>query len=742
MREFVNAKKTYIVALAVLFVFVSLSETTYSLFLKSDVTDEFNYNTGLLDLEFVNNEIVTLDETFPMIDSDGAKLKPYILTLKNTGTIPYLYDLKMISDNDGIDYKYIKVRVNDNLPHTLDSTNNIISSGNIIYPNEEVSFKINAWLDYNTPNSELGKSFSAKIVTSGTSTYKTLDNSGANRPKLNNDMIPVFYDDNDNLWHIASKNNNDDKYLWYNYNEKKWANVVTLNNSNKYIYDINRKNDIKIDDVKVNNGNLIIDDNYLDIGFDNFIHNVSSLIFRVKFADLNDKNYIFSDGNVSYYYDNVNKKFVISSGNSLVSSNEFNIDSTKWYIIGYTYDGNKVSFYVNGTDMGDANIKLTSGKSLKIGANNKFDKISKITIGDVLIYNRVLTDNEIKSNYSLSFNIIKDGLTSGYSNFMPMSLSEYYNSLENGGIVNLNDVKAFYVWIPRFKYMVWNVMGEKGIDTYNAYGKGINIVFENGTTNSGVIRCSDNKCFSDINKTALISSNDNGKYYTHPAFSKNSSELTGFWVGKYEVSTTSTECNNDNINGCNSDKLDIYAKLNYNVWRNNSLVNYYKAVSKMGDGYHIIKNTEWGAISYLTYSKYGMCTDNKCNNVMANDKYISGSSNSDTTTGNMYGVFDLAGGASEYMMSSLGNVDILVNDLPISNDDYNLYKDDVFILGDATREISLENGIWYNDTFDINNNEYWIIRGGNITSNMKGLYAYNTISNDGDFYVSTRIVYK
>ena len=83
MKEFISAKRTYIVLLAVFFVFVSLSETTYSLFLKSDSTDEFGYNTGLLDLKFVEDEAIKLENVFPIPDSEGVKLKPYKLTLKN-----------------------------------------------------------------------------------------------------------------------------------------------------------------------------------------------------------------------------------------------------------------------------------------------------------------------------------------------------------------------------------------------------------------------------------------------------------------------------------------------------------------------------------------------------------------------------------------------------------------------------------------------------------------------------------
>ena len=148
MKEFIKTKKTYVVALAVLFVFVSLSGTTYSLFLKSDTTNEFNYNTGLLDLEFVEDEQISLENAFPMSDSEGIKQEPYVLTLKNTGSITYLFDLKMLSNivDNSINPNYIKIKVNDNLPITLSSNDGILESNIVIYPNEEISFKINVEL--------------------------------------------------------------------------------------------------------------------------------------------------------------------------------------------------------------------------------------------------------------------------------------------------------------------------------------------------------------------------------------------------------------------------------------------------------------------------------------------------------------------------------------------------------------------------------------------------------------------
>ena len=726
MIDFVKNKRNFILSLAILFVFISLSDTTYSLFLKSNSTEEFTYNTGILDLQFVEDKPLTLQNAFPMNDSDAMRLEPYTLTLKNTGNVIYYFNLKMVSseETNAIDSRYIKVKVNDNLASNLSLNDNIIISNQIIYPGEEITYKINIWLDINTPNKELGKKFTAKITTVGNSIYKTLDSSGANSPKLYSSMIPVSYDTELKQWKIADRTNLDESNIWYDYNNSMWANVVNIKESDKKIYDITRKNDLDVTNVKYNNGNIIIENKALDIKLSNYNYNEITNIFRIKFNDSKeDKIYIISNGNISYYYDFTSKKFIFKNNNNIVSSNEYSIEKDKWYIIGYTYNTNKVTFYLDGTNIGSANLNgnISSSSSFKVGTNEDFKEISNITIGTILTYNSILSDSDFSNNYKTSLQIINDNLLSGYTEFIPMTLKEYYLSRENGFTINSNDISSFYVWIPRYKYRVWNITGEEKIDTYNALKTGVELLFENGLTSSGVVYCENNKCFSNIDKTIEVTKLDNDKFYTHPAFKNENEELTGLWVSKYEVSL-------DN-------ESNIEIKPGNNIWKDDYLSNYFETIKKISEAedYHVIKNTEWGAIAYLAYSKYGICKDHKCDTINSNTSYISGNNESDSTTKNIYGVFDMSGSAIEYTMGNItkdGTLNLdnsYFKNVPIGTDDYDRYTSDSFILGDATKEISQE----------IINNEYsWIIRGNN------NIFSYSTINDDKNQNISTRVVTK
>jgi len=731
MIDFIQGKRNIMLALAIMFVVVSLSGTTYSLFFNSEVTNNFTYTTGLLDLQINEDKQIVLSNAFPTIDSEGMKTKPYELTITNTGNVPYLFDLKMLSttEENVIDNKYIKVMVDDNLPATLYTSSGIIVSNDIIYPEETKTYEIRVWLDYNTPNQELGKTFISKIAAIGESTYKTLDNSNANRPELLQGMIPVSYNSNTNTWQKTSENNLIEDNLWYDYNNSVWANVVMVKDSKKQIYDITGKNHIQIEKIKSNNRNAIIGDEYLDLKV-SYNENIISNILRIKFDDLKEeKIYIISNDRVSYYYDNNLSKFVLKIGNNIVSSSTYKIEKNKWYIIGYTYDGEKVSYYIDGNKISTSTISdsIITKSTFKLGTNEKNNKISKITIGDVYIYNRILSPEEIATNYKTSISIIYDSLVAGYNEFYPMTLNEYYQSAKEGQTINLSDVTSFYVWIPRFKYKVWNVTGKPSTDIYDAQNKGIEISFEEDTLSSGTIYCQKGICYSDNLMITKVTETDNGKYYTHPAFTTENGELSGFWVSKYEISNNNIIENKPGNTIITNQTPSLLQKQIKNINSNNN--------------YHMIKNTEWGAITYLSHSKYGICKSLKCQPIQGNQTYISGNNPQDSTTGNEFGVYDMSGGASEFVMgiysNELGNTSL---DSVINQKEIDLYYPNTFILGDATLETTLTENSWNSGISNfINETNNWFIRGGIAEVESSSIYSYRASSDNASEYITTRI---
>ena len=83
-----------------------------------------------------------------------------------------------------------------------------------------------------------------------------------------------------------------------------------------------------------------------------------------------------------------------------------------------------------------------------------------------------------------------------------------------GQVIPQSEILQMYVWIPRYKYLLWNA------NNGSSNEKSISLTFEKNT---------DTKSTGSTNDTWL----------TNPAFTFGDSELNGFWVGKFEASGTS-----------------------------------------------------------------------------------------------------------------------------------------------------------------------------------------------------------
>ena len=254
------------------------------------------------------------------------------------------------------------------------------------------------------------------------------------------------------------------------------------------------------------------------------------------------------------------------------------------------------------------------------------------------------------------------------------SRSTYLNA-SPGTEIPMDDILTMQVWIPRYKYKVWNYNSN---GTEGSEPQEIEIMFEEGTNTTGDITCTDTISRADgaksesckINNTECTDSTCNNKYYTHPAFTFGSEKLTGFWIGKFELTGTIPNITSKpNLNSLRGQNISSFAT---NIMKMNDSGNQY-GLSTNTDT-HMIKNMEWGAVAYLSHSKYGTCTDETCQEIGINNNsnYITGcgssagSSSSSTcnsydteqgmlasTTGNIYGVYDMSGGAYDYAMGNI-----------------------------------------------------------------------------------------
>ncbi len=402
--------------------------------------------------------------------------------------------------------------------------------------------------------------------------------------------------------------------------------------------------------------------------------------------------------------------------------------------------------------------------------------------------------------------------------------SEKREEYKNGSLgkkIKMEDILTMQVWIPRYKYKVWNY----NLDgTKTSEPQEIEIKFEKGTKTTGEIKCTDNiqgesgdgtSEVCTINNEECSDSLCNNKYYTHPAFTFGSEKLTGFWVGKFEVSSD-IDCipnlNSTVGNGCNLTTINPLVKPQITSWRGAQVSVYENNIMKMNDngniyGFssnvdtHMIKNIEWGAVAYLSHSKYGTCKDGTCEEISMNSttNFITGcgmqgeniytageicnSYNTQlgmnsSTTKNIYGAYDMNGGSYEYVMGDLNSIingEKLVGYAPAYGSGYTgvVYNAGTYIdfsgtynypenkyidiytfnenvsnlklskLGDAIKEFrNKEDRSWYNDYNNIiNSNNMWFLRGGrNANGGGNGIFASNVTHGGGHQNNSTRLI--
>lgn len=171
-----------VVLLAISFIFIALSNSTYALFSNDAYGANTNqYTTGMLSIEASSkSENITLDNVLPMSDEEGLKTNPYVFIIKNIGNLDYLFDVKLLSTGDSstsFSSQYIKLQIDEGEVITLsDLSNGEIKSDITLLAGDSIDISVRVWLSIETPNSEIGKSFNSKIVTDGQAVYTSSNN--------------------------------------------------------------------------------------------------------------------------------------------------------------------------------------------------------------------------------------------------------------------------------------------------------------------------------------------------------------------------------------------------------------------------------------------------------------------------------------------------------------------------------------------------------------------------------------
>ena len=362
-----------------------------------------------------------------------------------------------------------------------------------------------------------------------------------------------------------------------------------------------------------------------------------------------------------------------------------------------------------------------------------------------------------------------------------------YLSASVGTEISMNDILTMEVWIPRYKYKVWNYNSD---GTKTSSPQQIEITFENDNESTGEITCSDSISGTDgkASETCKLKSTNatctdslcNNKTYTHPAFTFGNEELSGFWTSKFELTgLLSSITSKPNLVSVGSKSVSGYETNIMNMKNNNNQYGF-----STNTDTHMIKNSEWGAVAYLSHSKYGTCSGGSCveiginnnSNYMTGCGATAGSAKSSvcdsyntsngmlaSTTFNIYGVYDSSGGTAEYTMANIVGTDgktMMTNSSGISTYPNAKYYDKYSYsgnnsdaakikskLGDGIKEMfndTTNDKLWYGDSAWIahGSNAAWFTRGaGSGNGSSAGVFTSSCGSGAGEYaFIATRFI--
>ena len=233
---------------------------------------------------------------------------------------------------------------------------------------------------------------------------------------------------------------------------------------------------------------------------------------------------------------------------------------------------------------------------------------------------------------------------------------------------------SYFVWIPRYAYRITYYSSTTSTEPTGYYD------------GWGLWRASDGSVKLKLDNGVETVTYNGNKYIVHPAFGTNldlggwNSELSGFWFAKYEMS-------GDSYSELKS-VPNVSSKRNQNIgtrylWGRQATYGFNgksETLSSNGTNYtytsymnsHLIKNSEWGAVAYLAHSQYGrngneIDINNSTSCITGNgggavggiaetangitNAYNTEKGAKASTTGNIYGIYDMSDGAWDCVAS-------------------------------------------------------------------------------------------
>lgn len=142
---------------------IFLAFASYSIFITTDAQESTNkLGTGCFSTSFTDNNIISINNAFPMSDSDGLQGTPYTFTLTNTCTVKVSYKVILSVLNSSFGDEYVQTSIDGTSAKTLSTygantsdidsgyTNSYVLSTGTLAQNVSLTFNLRLWLKEST----------------------------------------------------------------------------------------------------------------------------------------------------------------------------------------------------------------------------------------------------------------------------------------------------------------------------------------------------------------------------------------------------------------------------------------------------------------------------------------------------------------------------------------------------------------------------------------------------------------
>ena len=749
-KKIKNIKLTLYI-IGILCLMVGVSYATYNLVLKGNKQHQVNIGSLTLTYEETNNINVTGDTI--KTDEEGiasGNVFNFKVSVNNTTNkeINYIVYLTMdIEYLNNIDKG--KVYLNNKTKNIVYGPSFITDLAKYKYENSYVlctniftnatethEYSLTSWISPKTNIFESGGTH--QTIIGGTVKFKVsvetveitnLDTSGANKPVLASNMIPVYYDEANSVWKKADKNNSQKDYRWYSYTSTgeykgMWANAVTVKEANRQTYlNATPGTTISMDDI------------------------TTMWVWIPRFNAVTPSNY---NGGTQSKPNAIDVTFV--------KQNETAIDA-------FTFGNKELSGFWYG--------KFEIGGSLASSCTNETCNVSNIVVKPNV---SSLRSQKVSNFFYASRSMEKTGNSFG---FVSSEVDTHMSKNNEWGAVAYLTQSIYGRCTSSTSCTEVYINNSEGYYT----GRSGNTPSDSNYTNAGTYEYNQNKVESTLvegtgtNITPKIT-NDT----TYPWANNNGVYSSG---NKGKDSTTSTLTYTFTLTDKGVVSFDYsvssennYDKMKYTINKDSTTIVTGTEISGTSRGttesslqyenkVHVLEKGTYTLV--FTYSKdssgntgldKGYVKNVKVlNGVQTIDKVLPGGQNA-STTGTIYGIYDMSGGAGEYVMGVLADT----NGKPRSGYNsssnsgftgmlyegttytgvsfpdskyYNLYTGSSY-----TGHALTETARWYSDTSgSVGTDAPWFIRSGNYFNSMNAGVFFNNSGNGGSFSIaSSRLV--